>query len=88
MDQCCDCEAIIHTLTLAHLQKTDKPRQFSFEARNENENENENGGEWTRLLDMNNIEWLESEKSKTFYFYNNKAYNQYRFINLDRKSVV
>ena len=62
------------TLTLAHLQKTDQPRQFSFEARNENEN----GGEWTRLLDMSNIEWLESEKSKTFYFYNNKAYNQYQ----------
>ena len=65
------------TLTLAHLQKTDQPRQFSFEARNENEN----GGAWTRLLDMSNIEWLESENSKTFYFYNNKAYNQYRFIN-------
>ena len=30
---------------------------------------------------MSNIEWLESEKSKTFYFYNNKAYNQYQFIN-------
>ena len=65
------------TLTLAHQQKTDQPRQFSFEARNENEN----GGAWTRLLDMSNIEWLESEKSKTFYFYNNKAYNQYQFIN-------
>ena len=67
------------TLIRAYYESTNKPRQFSFEARNENGNEN--GGEWTRLLDMNNIEWLESEKSKTFYFYNNKAYNQYRFIN-------
>ena len=65
------------TLILAQNQKVDQPRQFSFEARNENEN----GGEWTRLLDVSNLEWIESEKSKVFYFYNNKAYNQYRFVN-------
>ena len=57
-------------------QNSEQPHQFTLKARNGNE-------EWTTVKEFSNLEWTnERGETKTLYFYNNKAYHEYRLENI------